>query len=225
MVVSDKVTGNVTLRLENTTPRDALKVIAESKGLWLEEKNNVLYVRSQEERAKEPTETADYTFSYANSKDVQPLLDKQLTSGVASQFDTRTNTIFYREAKSNLTKIRAFLEKVDQPTQQVMIEARLVEVTANPQQNYGINWAGTVGGATPQTFRYGGTTPTTATIDPTTGALKPSAPPTAVFNNGTFQPFDQLLGGIPNQNLLAEHRRAVCHPLRTADVHHHAPAE
>ena len=35
-----------------------------------------------------------------------------------------------------------FLETVDRPTEQVMIEARLVEVTANPQQNYGINWGG-----------------------------------------------------------------------------------
>ncbi len=29
-----------------------------------------------------------------------------------------------------------------------MIEARLVEVTANPRQAYGINWAGVVGSAT-----------------------------------------------------------------------------
>ena len=59
-----------------------------------------------------------------------------------------------------MDKTLLFLNTVDRPTQQVMIEARLVEVTANPQQSYGINWAGVVGGAaTPQTFRYGGTAP------------------------------------------------------------------
>jgi general secretion pathway protein D len=40
----------------------------------------------------------------------------------------------------------------------VMIEARLVEVTANPRQGYGINWAGVLGGATSgQTYKYSGT--------------------------------------------------------------------
>jgi type II secretory pathway component GspD/PulD (secretin) len=58
-----------------------------------------------------------------------------------------------------LAKIQLFLASVDRPTKQVMIEARLVEVTANPNQSYGINWAGVVGGATtPQTVRYGGST-------------------------------------------------------------------
>jgi general secretion pathway protein D len=50
--------------------------------------------------------------------------------------------------------------QIDKPTKQVMIEARLVEVTANPKQSYGINWAGIVGSSSAaKTFRYGGTTP------------------------------------------------------------------
>ena len=46
--------------------------------------------------------------------------------------------------------------QIDKPTKQVMIEARLVEVTADPIQAYGINWAGTVGSASaPKTVTYG----------------------------------------------------------------------
>ena len=74
------------------------------------------------------------------------------------QVDERTNTLFFRETRSNIDNIRKLLVQVDKPTKQVMIEARLVEVTANPRQGYGINWAGVVGGATTgQTFRYSGT--------------------------------------------------------------------
>jgi len=39
-----------------------------------------------------------------------------------------------------LKAIKEFLDTIDKPTRQVMIEARLVEVTANPQQSYGVNW-------------------------------------------------------------------------------------
>ncbi len=168
LVISDKTTaagGTVTMRLEDKSPREAIDIIVQSKGLVLDELNGVFFVKTQEEKAKEPTESASYTLNYAQAKDIVPLLQTQLQSGVAPQFDQRTNTIFYREVKSNLEKIGIFLSEIDRPTQQVMIEARLVEVTANPKQSYGINWAGVVGGSsTPQTFRYGGSTPGTAKV-------------------------------------------------------------
>jgi type IV pilus assembly protein PilQ len=162
VVVSEKVSataGTVTLRLDDRTPREALEVIVQDKGLFMSEINGVYFIKTLEERAKEPTESANYTLSYASAKDVLPLLQGQLQSGLAPQFDQRTNTVFYREVKSNLEKIAIFLESIDKPTTQVMIEARLVEVIANPNQSYGINWAGTVGGLNnAQTFRYGGST-------------------------------------------------------------------
>jgi len=161
IVVSDAVTtaaGTVNMRIEDKTAKEAIEIIVESKGLILDQgKGGVYYIKTAAEKAKEPTESGNFTLSYAQAKDVVVLLQTQLQSGVAPQFDQRTNTIYYRENRSNLDKITLFLETIDRPTQQVMIEARLVEVTANPKQSYGINWAGVVGGsATPQTFRYGG---------------------------------------------------------------------
>ena len=84
----------------------------------------------------------------------------QLASKERAAIDERTNTIFYRETRSNIDNIHKMLVQIDKPTKQVMIEARLVEVTANPKQSYGINWAGVVGSSTtPQTFSYGGSNP------------------------------------------------------------------
>lgn len=160
VIVSEKVTGTVTMRLPDKTPREAIDIIVKAKGLSIDEEKGVFFIRTAEERAKEPTEAGSYTFSYASAEKIVPLLDKQLTSGLPSQQDTRTNTIFFRETRSNMDKIMLFLQTVDKPTEQVMIEARLVEVTANPQQSYGINWGGVVGSAsTPQVFRYGGSAP------------------------------------------------------------------
>jgi type II secretory pathway component GspD/PulD (secretin) len=74
--------------------------------------------------------------------------------------DERTNTIFFRETRSNIASIRKMLVQIDKPTKQVMIEARLVEVTANPKQSYGINWGGVVGSSSaPQTVTYGALNP------------------------------------------------------------------
>ena len=207
LIVSDKVSttaGTVTARIENKTPMQAIGIIVDSKGLVMDEKEEVLYVKTQEERAKEPTESGSFTLSYAQAKDVLPLLQTQLASGQPPQFDQRTNTVFFRETKSNMDKILLFLESVDKPTQQVMIEARLVEVAANPQQNYGINWSGVVGGANnPQLLRYGGSTLGSSRIDqqtnPVTGAVNPvvvpSTLPAVTTNNGQLSAQDFLFGG------------------------------
>jgi len=208
IVVSDKVAasaGTVNMRIEDKTPKEAIEIIVESKGLVLDQgKGGVYYIKTPEEKAKEPTESGAYTFSYATAEKAVPLLQTQLQSGVAPQFDQRTNTIFYRENRSNVDKIKIFLESIDKPTQQVMIEARLVEVTANPQQSYGINWGGVVGSAaTPQTFRYGGSGLASSTVnlqtDPLTGLVNPvvvpSTLPTVTTNNGKLSPADFLMDG------------------------------
>ncbi|MDP9291178.1 MAG: hypothetical protein M3O82_02305 [Verrucomicrobiota bacterium] len=203
VVLSEKVVGTVTMRLENVTPIEAIKVIVSAKGLIIDNVHDVYYVKTLEEKAKEPTESAFYTFSYATADKVAPLLAAQLQGGVAPQVDIRTNTIFYRETNSNLPNIKLFLQTIDKPTQQVMIEARLVEVTANPKQSYGINWGGVVGSSsTPQTFRFAGSspgsvdaagnfTPPQGQFDPTSGTLRGRD----FFKSGGLGNLFQSIGG------------------------------
>ncbi len=156
MVVSDAVAGTVTMRLEDVTALQAISIIVKAKGLFMDKLENVYYIKTAQERTAEPTETDSYQFSYARAKDVSSLVTSQLQSKDPPQIDERTNTMFYRETRSNIDNIRKVLLQIDKPTRQVMIEARLVEVTADPVQAYGINWAGTVGSASaPKTITYG----------------------------------------------------------------------
>src|SRR5205085_930657 len=192
MVVSDAVTGTVTMRLEDVTALQAISIIVKAKGLFMDKIENVYYIKTGAERTAEPTESDSYQFSYGRAKDIAPLLASQLASKDAPQVDERTNTIFYRETQSNIDNIRKMLTQIDKPTKQVMIEARLVEVNANPRQSYGINWAGVVGSSTnAQSIQYGGfnttTQPKPGENIPTTGL--------AVGNTGS-KPFFGNLGSL-----------------------------
>ncbi len=171
MVVSDQIppTTTVTMRLEDVTALQAIAIIVKAKGLFMDKIDNVYYIKTGAERTAEPTESGSYQFSYSRAKDTAPLLASQLSSKDVPQVDERTNTIFYRETSSNIDAVRKLLVQIDKPTKQVMIEARLVEVNANPRQSYGINWSGVVGGASnPQKVGYSGTD---GKRDPTTGQL------------------------------------------------------
>jgi type IV pilus assembly protein PilQ len=178
VVVSEAVTGTVTMRLEDVTALQAISIIVKAKGLFMDKIESVYYIKTATERTAEPTESDSYQFSYSRAKDTAPLLASQLASKDPPQVDERTNTIFFRETRSNIDNIRKLLVQIDKPTKQVMIEARLVEVTANPVQAYGINWAGTVGSASaPKTVTYGNPI---ASGSPVPGAN----PPTSGFGLG-----------------------------------------
>src|SRR2546421_5515460 len=153
MVVSEAVAGTVTMRLEDVTALQAISIIVKAKGLFLDKSENVYYIKTGAERTAEPTESDSFQFSYARAKDVAILIAPQMSSKEAAQVDERTNTLFFRETRANIDSIRKVLAQLDKPTKQVMIEARLVEVTANPKQAYGINWSGVVGG---KTVTFGG---------------------------------------------------------------------
>ena len=196
MVVSEAVTGTVTMRLEDVTALQAIAIIVKAKGLFMDKIDNVYYVKTAQERTAEPTESDSYQFSYARAKDTAPLLASQLASKDPPQVDERTNTLFFRETRSNIDNIRKLLVQIDKPTKQVMIEARLVEVTANPKQSYGINWAGVVGSSTnAQTVTLGAPLPSSS---PSSG----QNPPTSGFalgdpsNTNLFGSFGHLASGF-----------------------------
>ncbi|HSV62277.1 MAG TPA: hypothetical protein VLH83_02930 [Chthoniobacterales bacterium] len=210
MVVSEAVAGTVTMRLEDVTALQAISIIVKAKGLFLDKIDNVYYIKTAAERTAEPTESDSYQFSYARAKETAPLIAAQLSSKDAPQVDERTNTIFYRETRANMDHIKQLLLQIDKPTKQVMIEARLVEVTANPRQSYGINWGGVFGGANnPQTINFAGGNPAgapTTSINPVTGAVTtvPGTPPTFTTDTsgklrGNDFFFDKLLNPLGGQ--------------------------
>jgi type IV pilus assembly protein PilQ len=187
MVVSDQVTGTVTMRLEDVTAVQAIAIIVKAKGLFMDQIDHVYYIKTPAEKTAEPTESDSYQFSYSRAKEVAPLLASQLSSKDPPQFDERTNTIFFRETRSNIDTVRKLLVTIDKPTKQVMIEARLVEVTANPRQSYGIDWSGVVGSSTNgKTISYGGSTGSSSSTS----------------TNGTIPTTDLALGNSANNNIL-----------------------
>jgi len=185
MVVSEAVTGTVTMRLEDVTALQAISIIVKAKSLFMDKIDNVYYIKTGAERTAEPTESDSYQFSYSRAKETAPLVASQLASKDPPQVDERTNTIFFRETRSNIDAIRKLLVQIDKPTKQVMIEARLVEVTANPRQSYGINWAGTVGSSTnAQTVTYG--VPSTSTTTTGSGTIPTTGFALGNKNNNNF---------------------------------------
>ena len=71
--------------------------------------------------------------------------------------DARTNIIIVRDIEEKLEEVRAMLVRLDIPVRQVLIEARIVNVSTDYGRDLGVRWGG--GGSlagTGDNFRFGG---------------------------------------------------------------------
>ena len=163
LVVSDAVTGRVTLRLKDVPWDQALDVILKTKGLDKRLMGPVLLVapvaelKAQEElelasrqqlRALAPLETVHLEVNYANASDVFALLEAsggEGGEGVLSPrgrvlVDDRTNSIILTETAPRIAAFRELLTRLDVPVKQVLIEARIVTVNTSFAKSLGLRW-------------------------------------------------------------------------------------
>ncbi len=170
IVISDTVTGNLTLRLKDVPWDQALDIILEQKGLGMQKTGNVIMIAPKEEIAArekldlegrqkiselEETRTESFQLNYQKASDVQKILgdekQKILSKRGSVVVDAVTNTLFVQDTPTKLEEIRQFIQKIDTPLRQVMIEARIVQASNDFGRNIGVKlgYSGTNGG-TPQ---------------------------------------------------------------------------
>jgi len=156
IVVSDSVTGNVTLRLQNVPWDQALDIVLRTKGLDKRKQDNVIIVAPQEELAsrekadlaskKDIQELAplrsDYLqVNYAKASDMATLLKSQggtlLSARGSVSVDERTNTLLLQDTSDRLADIRRLVATLDIPVRQVLIEARIVIVNDDFKRDLG----------------------------------------------------------------------------------------
>ncbi len=146
--------------------------------------------QAQQAQALAPLYTEFVQVNYANANDIMALLTGSESGGGAAApvpgggeaggatavagggggilsargtatVDERTNIIIVRDTEDKLEEVRAMLARLDVAVRQVLIEARIVNVSTDFGRDLGIRWGG--GGSLPtgDNWRYGGSQATT----------------------------------------------------------------
>ncbi|WP_348672953.1 type IV pilus secretin PilQ [uncultured Abyssibacter sp.] len=145
MVVSDSVSGDIALRLQNVPYDQALDIILRTKGLGMREEGNVILVAPVQELAERerveleaqaqkeqlaPLRSEIVQINYAKASDIAGLLTSESTSLLSERgrvsVDARTNTLLINETREKLGEVRSLIERLDIPVRQVLIESRIV---------------------------------------------------------------------------------------------------
>ncbi|MDC5820227.1 type IV pilus secretin PilQ family protein [Vibrio europaeus] len=160
LVVSDSVTGNLTLRLEEVSWQKVLDIILQVKGLDKRVEGSIVLVAPKAEldaREQQMLEKARLKqqlgklsseiiqVKFAKAADIADLIDaggefSMLSPRGSLSVDERTNALLIRDLEQNVDVIRSIVESLDIPVKQVQIEARIVTVNEGNLNELGVRW-------------------------------------------------------------------------------------
>ncbi|NTU60047.1 MAG: type IV pilus secretin PilQ [Deltaproteobacteria bacterium] len=157
MVTGDDVQGKVTLRLVDVPWDQALEVILKTKGLDLVREGNVIRIAPADKLTAERNRARDaekgteekaplvsdiISVNYATASELLDKVKAVLTARGSIAVDQRTNSLLVKDVAEKLKEAKKLVMRLDTPTPQVLIEARIVEVSTNYSKDLGVQWGG-----------------------------------------------------------------------------------
>ena len=176
-----KITGsnqpNVSIRFENVTAQEALLAVLENHNLSLvkEPKQKIARITFKDPKAEDPLFTRIIQLRYSDPTNLIAIVKGTLSPRSSVVADTRTSQLIVTTTEKEMDALALTIEKLDTPTKQVLIEAKLVETARAPSTVKGIDWTGTLEA---QRIIMGNNA--VPGREPTPGAVIPGDPPIVI---------------------------------------------
>jgi len=164
--IDKDVSGKVTMTLDQPVPWDqVLDLVLRMNQLGMTEDGGIVRIATletlkkeddlrksklaalkaarEEAKALEPLVTRYFPISYSDAEsEVKPHIEKILTKGRGSvTVDSKNNQIILTDTEKVVKKAENIIRRIDKVTSQVVIEARVVEVSETFSKELGIDWS------------------------------------------------------------------------------------
>jgi len=168
IVKSPKVEGDVTVTLTDVPLEEALNNILSVHGFTYVLSQNMIRVITSEEQTEKPEamKTETYEIVYADVVEVVKALDKFKSANGSVASIQGTNHIIVTDTESKIREIELLMEKVDRITPQVLVEARVYDITSRDKIDLGVQWNAGRNGAEALGSNPLGTSPTSGPRNP-----------------------------------------------------------
>lgn len=164
VVLVEELKETKALRLENSHFDNILQTLSQIHRFTLKKENNIYYIGSHQPSGNAIQQsTADIGSTMTDLMPKSPKLVtktvklhyakaseviQSLTQGngrILSEngyihFDDRSNSLILKDTEDSLKRLTALLKQLDQPTEQIAIEARIVTISSENLKELGVRW-------------------------------------------------------------------------------------
>ncbi|HEX9653786.1 MAG TPA: secretin N-terminal domain-containing protein [bacterium] len=163
IVASRDVTGPVTVSLTNVTIKDALDMVVKANGFDYVVQGEVIVVKPREKFELPELETKVFRLKYVDANNMKTTLMQMLSEKAKLQVfnqdfhppqepgqgqtvarKNRSSILVVTDVPANMRQLEAMVTALDVPTAQIMIEAKLIEIAPQEEDQLGIDWSKTI---------------------------------------------------------------------------------
>ncbi|RLB74408.1 MAG: hypothetical protein DRH03_01245 [Deltaproteobacteria bacterium] len=178
VVMSDDVSGTVTLRLKEVPWKQVLSIVLKTHQLGMERDGNVVRIApmnvfTSEQQARDEKRIAEaeskkteediqdtvlkiLKVNFANIDDVASKIENAILSDRGTvETDPRTNSLIITDIPDRIKQAQSLLLELDEPVKQVMIEAKIVKIESRSAYELGVQWGGAWGKSKSNDRYYG----------------------------------------------------------------------
>lgn len=155
IVVSEKVSGTISLSVSKKTWVEILQIVCRLSNLAASNEGSYIYVLSSDEQSKRMVENAT---SFQATQEIGPLkrdiikishtTASEIESSIKNLLSARgkitvvahTNALIILDTEDNIEHIRKMVKQLDIETAQISISCKIIEVSSGVIQRMGVNW-------------------------------------------------------------------------------------
>jgi type IV pilus secretin PilQ/predicted competence protein len=145
VIAGKDVSGPVSVNLYDVPFTMALQAILRSNGFTYHQQDNIIFVTrisDSPDRASRPLPPTMQTFrlNYANIPETAEMVQNLLSPSGKMVIGKESKTLLVTDTSETVEKVAQLLKSLDNKPRQVLIEAKILEVTLDRSSTLGINW-------------------------------------------------------------------------------------
>lgn len=145
IALGDEISGKVSISLFDVTPQEAVYAIAQAAGYAVDRRQGTYLIVDFEsvgqDSANGTTAVRSFKVQYSDVDNIRLILEKHLSRyGKITALPDR-RLVVVEDLPEFLDRIDQILDEVDRQPQQVLLEAKVLEVTLTDNDTLGVDWS------------------------------------------------------------------------------------
>ncbi|MBN2407201.1 MAG: hypothetical protein JXJ19_05845 [Elusimicrobia bacterium] len=137
---TDLARMKIVLHLSSVTPEEAVNALLDTYDLYfVRQRDTDIYVIKSKSASKITMVSKIFYCNHASAEELETVLATKLNEGGNISHDARTNALIVTDMADNIEKIGMLIEELDTPTQQVLIEAKILDVKIDSELKMGMD--------------------------------------------------------------------------------------
>ncbi len=145
ILVADGVDGEVSINLYDVELEQAIYSIVDAAGFAVEKRGNNYFIIPREDAGKYNaggmTQLRTYKIQYSSTNEMETIVRNHLSSyGKITKLNER-KMLVVEDTPEFLDRIDQLLKELDREPRQILIEAKILQVTLQDNESYGLDWS------------------------------------------------------------------------------------